>query len=105
MSEQEHATPSRGPKGIILMVVPDAVLNKPGRLTDEEFKLIQGHAVAGAKILGSAVGAVSEPTYLDEARRLAAYHHERWNGAGYPTHIAGEHGDDKGTQTFDVHDE
>jgi HD-GYP domain-containing protein (c-di-GMP phosphodiesterase class II) len=70
--------------------VPDAILNKPGRLTDEEFEVMKGHTVAGAEILERAKGAVSDPAYLDEAKRLAMSHHEKWNGQGYPQGLAGE---------------
>ncbi len=69
--------------------VPDAILNKPGRLTEDEFRVMQNHTVAGAQILEHAVNAVSDPTYLDEARRLALSHHEKWNGQGYPEGLKG----------------
>ena len=72
------------------IAVSDTILNKPGRFTDEEFEIMKGHTVAGQKILENAKGAVSEPSYLDEAQRLAAYHHEKWNGSGYPYGLEGE---------------
>lgn len=72
------------------IVVSDTILNKPGRLTDEEFRIMQSHTLAGKKILEDAKGAVSESSYLDEAQNLAAYHHEKWNGTGYPYGLAGE---------------
>ena len=72
------------------IVVSDTILNKPGRLTDEEFKIMQSHTLAGQQILEDAKGAVSESSYLDEAQRLAAYHHEKWNGTGYPYGLKGE---------------
>ena len=72
------------------IVVSDIILNKPGRFTDEEFAIMKGHTLAGRDILESAKGAVSESSYLDEAQNLAAYHHEKWNGTGYPFGIAGE---------------
>lgn len=72
------------------IAVTDAVLNKPGRLTDDEFEMMKQHTTAGREILERAVGAVSEETYLDEARNLAEYHHEKWNGQGYPRGLAGE---------------
>ena len=72
------------------IVVSDTILNKPGRLTDEEFEIMKSHTLAGQEILENAKGAVSESSYLDEAQRLAAYHHEKWNGAGYPYGLAGE---------------
>ena len=70
--------------------VSDTILNKPGRLTDEEFDIMKSHTVEGSKIIAKAADAVSESGYLDEAERLAAYHHEKWNGTGYPYGISGE---------------
>lgn len=72
------------------IAVSDTILNKPGRLTDEEFAIMKSHTLAGQEILEHAKGAVSEESYLDEAQRLAAYHHEKWNGTGYPYGLAGE---------------
>lgn len=72
------------------IAVSDTILNKPGRLTAEEFEIMKGHTIAGQQILESAKGAVSESSYLDEAQRLAAYHHEKWDGSGYPYGLAGE---------------
>ena len=70
--------------------VSDTILNKPGRLTDEEFEIMKGHALAGKAILEDAAGAMSDPGYLEEAQRLAAFHHEKWNGMGYPYGLEGE---------------
>jgi HD-GYP domain-containing protein (c-di-GMP phosphodiesterase class II) len=72
------------------IAVSDTILNKPGRLTEEEFEIMKSHTIAGKEILESAKSAVSESSYLDEAQRLAAYHHEKWNGTGYPYGLAGE---------------
>ena len=71
--------------------VPDAILNKPGRLTDEEFRQMQRHAEAGGEIIEKAIAVVGESSdYLNEAKNLAAYHHEKWNGKGYPCGLSGE---------------
>lgn len=72
--------------------VSDAILNKNGKLTDEEFALMQGHTTAGAEILDKVMDTVpgSDEGYLQEARQMALYHHEKWNGKGYPTGLAGE---------------
>ena len=71
--------------------VPDAILNKPGKLTDEEFATMKTHTTEGAKIITSAIEMVSEENsgYLMEARNLAHYHHEKWNGSGYPCGLKG----------------
>lgn len=70
--------------------IPDAILNKPGKLTDEEFATMKTHTTAGRDIIMRAIKAVPESGYLTEASRLAAHHHERWDGKGYPDGLAGE---------------
>ncbi len=72
------------------IMVSDTILNKPGRLTDEEFALMKGHTTAGSRIIASAMSLVSDSGYLKEAKNLATYHHERWDGKGYPSGKAGE---------------
>ena len=72
--------------------VPDQILNKPGKLDDDEFAIMKTHTTAGADIITSAMDMVSEggSGYLKEARNLAKYHHEKWNGRGYPEGLKGE---------------
>ena len=70
--------------------VSDVLLNKPGRLTDEEFLQMQNHTVAGGDIIAHAIALVSDAGYLAEAKNLASFHHERWDGKGYPTGLSGE---------------
>ncbi|MCR5785482.1 MAG: HD domain-containing protein [Eubacterium sp.] len=70
--------------------IPDAILNKPGKLTDEEFEIMKTHTTAGRIILEKAIATVSGENYLKEARNMAAYHHEKWNGKGYPEGLHGE---------------
>ena len=65
------------------MGVPDSILGKPGRLTDEEFEIIKSHTVRGGEILSSFKS-------LKNAGEGALYHHERYDGAGYPKGLAGE---------------
>lgn len=63
--------------------IPDAVLNKPGRLTDEEFAVIKSHAKIGGDILSNSKSMLN-------AADVARCHHERWDGRGYPAGLAGE---------------
>jgi HD-GYP domain-containing protein (c-di-GMP phosphodiesterase class II) len=70
--------------------VPDALLNKPGKLTDEEYAQMKNHTLAGKKIIARSAEAVAESHYLDEAERLAEFHHERWDGKGYPHGMKGD---------------
>lgn len=70
--------------------IPDAVLNKPGRLTEEEFTVMKTHTTAGEALLKRAREELGESGYLNTAVEMAAYHHEWWNGKGYPYGISGE---------------
>ena len=70
--------------------IPDGVLNKPGKLTDEEFAIMKTHTTAGKILLENAISTVQGENYLKEARNMAAYHHERWDGKGYPEGLHGE---------------
>lgn len=70
--------------------ISDAVLNKPGRLTEEEFTIMKTHTTAGEKLLERAREELGEYGYLNTAVEMAAYHHEWWNGKGYPYGISGE---------------
>jgi len=63
--------------------IPDAVLNKPGRLSDEEYRVIKSHTTIGGAILAQAED-------LAEASLVARHHHERYDGRGYPDGLAGE---------------
>jgi HD-GYP domain-containing protein (c-di-GMP phosphodiesterase class II) len=65
-------------------------LNKPGKLTDEEFEIMKTHTTAGKEIIEKAISTVKGGSYLKEARNMAAYHHERWDGKGYPEGLHGE---------------
>ena len=72
------------------IVIPDAILNKPGKFTPEEFEIMKTHASAGGKIVYDIIGGVAEKNYVDIASDIASYHHEKWNGRGYPNGKAGE---------------
>ena len=71
--------------------IPDSVLNKPGKLTEEEYNEMKTHTVIGGEIIHNAIKTVSngESGYLKEARNLANFHHERWDGKGYPQGLSG----------------
>lgn len=70
--------------------ISDALLNKNGKLSDEEFAVMKSHTIAGKEIIEEAANMVDDSGYLKEARDLAAYHHEKWNGSGYPYGLRGE---------------
>ena len=70
--------------------ISDVILNKPGKLTDEEFSIMQTHTTAGKEMIDQVIETVDGESYLKEGRNLAAYHHEKWNGKGYPVGLSGE---------------
>ncbi len=70
------------------IVVPDAILKKPGRLTLDEFLQIQRHTVEGARIVHEVLDGNSDAEYVQMASDIALCHHEKWNGSGYPQQLA-----------------
>ena len=75
------------------IAVSDLILNKPGKLTDEEFTIMKSHTTEGKNILEKIVENTSDSlddNYLKESIEMAHYHHEKWDGSGYPTKIKGE---------------
>ncbi len=73
--------------------VPDAILLKPGNLTDEEFEIMKKHTIYGRDAIIKAEEALEsryEPSFLKMAREMAHTHHERWDGSGYPEGLVGE---------------
>lgn len=72
------------------IAVPDHILQKPGRLTPEEFETIKQHACEGGKIVREVLGSIEEKEYVEIASDVAAYHHEKWDGSGYNQGLAGE---------------
>lgn len=70
--------------------IPDAVLLKPGRLTPEEFEVMKRHTTIGADCIAHAAGQTTFGRFLAMAIDIARYHHERYDGRGYPEGLAGE---------------
>lgn len=69
--------------------IPDAILNKPGRLTPEEYDLMKTHTVKGAQLL-SKIPQMREHSAYRYAYDIALHHHERWDGRGYPDGLVGD---------------
>lgn len=70
--------------------VPDYVLQKPGKLTDDEFEIMKKHAADGGQIIKETMCNIEEEDYMEVAYNVATYHHEKWNGKGYPSGLCGE---------------
>ena len=64
--------------------IPDAILQKPGKLTDEEYTTMKQHPVIGGKIIKDTFGHLYNDDYESMAFQVARNHHEKWNGNGYP---------------------
>ena len=71
------------------IMIPDGILNKPGRLTEEEYATIKTHTTEGARILkGLAIG--QDEPLVKVAHAICRWHHERWDGGGYPDRLKGD---------------
>jgi HD-GYP domain-containing protein (c-di-GMP phosphodiesterase class II) len=70
--------------------IPDAILLKPGKLTDDEFVIMKTHAELGETALLEAMGDTPETSFLRYARDIAGSHHEKWDGSGYPKGLKGD---------------
>lgn len=71
------------------IVIPDSILNKPGRFTPEEFTIMKTHTTEGGNIIKKLSGEYQKD-YLEYAWQIAQYHHERWDGKGYPEGLSGD---------------
>ena len=72
------------------IAVDDAVLRKPGRFTDEEYEQMKLHAAEGARVIHEILHNTDDESFKSVAENVAHYHHERWDGSGYPEKLSGE---------------
>jgi len=72
------------------ITIPDSILTKAGRLTQSEFNTIKEHTINGKKLIEEAMSDIENEQFLKVAKSVALYHHECWDGSGYPYGIAGE---------------
>ncbi len=70
--------------------IPDAVLTKPGKLTSDEFAVMKTHTVIGGETIRATAAAYPQASFLKMAMDVVMYHHERWDGTGYPEGLAGK---------------
>lgn len=72
------------------IAIPDMILQKQGRLLPEEFEIMKMHAKRGGEIILDTFGRLDDKAYVDMAYQVATYHHEKWDGSGYPEGLKGE---------------
>ncbi len=72
------------------IAIDDVVLRKPGKYTDEEYAEMKRHSAEGARIVENILEGVEDEEFVKVAKNVAFYHHEKWNGFGYPTGKKGE---------------
>ena len=70
--------------------IPDNILLKPGKLTEEEFEIMKTHTTIGGNVIDSLKMEGEDDIYLKHCRDISMHHHEKWNGFGYPFKLAGE---------------
>lgn len=70
--------------------IDDKILRKPGRLTEEEFAVMQTHTIKSESLVKSILNGVEEEHFVKIAMNVARHHHEKWNGCGYPDKLKGE---------------
>lgn len=71
------------------IAVDDRILRKPGKFTDEEFEEMKKHSAKGAEIVAGILEGVEDDEFVQIAKNIAQYHHEKWNGKGYPEGLSG----------------
>ena len=72
------------------IAVPDAILTKPGKFEPGEYEIMKTHAAEGARIVDSILDGTEDESFHKVAVNVAHYHHERWDGSGYPEKLKGE---------------
>ncbi|MCM1283349.1 MAG: HD domain-containing protein [Roseburia sp.] len=72
------------------IAIPDSILNKPGKYEPQEYEIMKKHPLLGGNILDETLSTLEDQKYYQIAWQTAMFHHERWDGNGYPTRLSGE---------------
>jgi len=85
----EFVLPSSQLHDVGKIAISDSILNKPGKLTDEEYEIMKTHAQIGMEAICRMEKTTSDSSFLEHAKKFAGSHHEKWDGSGYPNGIIG----------------
>jgi putative two-component system response regulator len=86
----EFLVPSAPLHDVGKIAISDTILNKPGKLSPEEFEIMKKHTVFGEETLNSIMKMTTSTDFLENAKLFAGHHHEKWDGSGYPRGLKGE---------------
>jgi len=87
--DKDTVIASSGLHDVGKITISDLILNKPGKLTDEEYEHMKTHVTAGERIIDNMIMQTNGGVFLDYAKLFAGYHHEHWDGSGYPRKLNG----------------
>jgi putative two-component system response regulator len=82
--DMDYLIPSAQLHDVGKVGISDMILNKPGRLTTEEFEIMKTHVTIGVEVIQRIEGTTDNKAFLEHAEKIAESHHERWDGKGYP---------------------
>jgi putative two-component system response regulator len=88
--DMDYLLPSAQLHDVGKIAISDLILNKPDKLTPEEFEIMKTHVVVGVQAIQKIEKNAEEHSFLKHARLIAGAHHEKWDGTGYPTGLSGK---------------
>jgi putative two-component system response regulator len=87
--DMEYLLPSAQLHDVGKIAISDSILNKPGKLTEEEFEIMKTHTTVGVEAIKRIESNAEEHAFLHHAKLIAGTHHEKWDGSGYPSGLKG----------------
>jgi putative two-component system response regulator len=87
--DMDYLLPSAQLHDVGKIAISDLILNKPGKLTPEEFEIMKTHVIIGVQVIKRVEDNATEHNFLKHARLIAGGHHEKWDGSGYPAGLSG----------------